>query len=563
MITLLNDWGAAWAGWFVPVILQNTLFLGLVFLALHLLRHASARVRATVATVGVIKLVIPPFLPLLSLGERVVEDAPVVTTLLFPFGAETATGTATAATGGLTVVASLMVAWASIALARLGWVGLQTLQLALAVRGACPVPDEYVPAAITERGLSVWSAERVQLPMTLGPWPKRIYVPPAWREWTAGNRNAVLRHEAAHIARRDGLARVVEIIGQALWFFHPLTVLLVRRLRVWREMACDDAAVAPEADARLAYSRFLADLAETALVPPLATESASTLYRGESELLSRVSHQIREGTMKTVSKKRVALVLGILVAAAVPLSLVLAEPAPPAPPAEAEPVTTVAPVAEPAPVAPATAAPAAPTAPAGDDEKKKEKMVKEQAKGDPPPPPKSPYVKVALKGDAIFVDGHEVPAEKFGKVLAKKAQACEKTPVIVIDSDGGTSMGRLHSVQKVLLKHDLTHVVYAGHEGKKMKMALPNGDVQKKLAKLPEHQILSVHVDGAGVLTVGGKQAKGAHLTKIVTKAMENDPQLVVVLYTDEDTTYGAFVQVLGGIKKSGCERIAIQDPGT
>lgn len=571
MTTLLNDWGAAWAAFFVPAILQNTIFLGLVFLALHLLRNASARVRAAVATVGVIKLVIPPFLPL-TMGERVVQESPAVTTLLFPFADGAAAGTATAATGGLTVVASLMIAWASIALARLGWVGLQTLQLALAVRGARPVADELVPQSIRERGLTVWRADSVPMPMTLGPWPRRIYVPPAWETWTAVNRLAVLHHEAAHVARRDGLMRVVEILGQALWFFHPLVVLLVRRLRIEREMACDDLAVVPEAGARLAYSRFLADLAESALVPPLATESASTLYRGESELLSRVSHQIREGTMKSVSKKRVITVLGVLLAAAIPLSLVLAEPAPPAPPAKAEePVPQIAPepVAEPAPEAPAEA----PAAPADDDEKKKaeqakkEKLADKHAKGDMPPPPKKAMMEgahvVSLKGEHVFVDGHEMPMKKFAQVMEKISADTGKTPTIVIDTHKSTSMGRLHKIQKVLLKNDLTHVVYKGEEGKKMKMALPKEGVKAKLASLPEGQVLPVKVGCEGAVVVGDKKVKCSHVGKAVAKAMQSEPHLVVALHTENDTPYGDFVAVLESLKKAGCERIAIQDPGT
>ncbi|MCP4574095.1 MAG: hypothetical protein GY838_17175 [bacterium] len=564
MMTLLNDWGATWAEYFVPAILQNTMFLGLVFLALYLLRNASARVRAAVATVGIVKLVIPPFVPL-HLGERVAEEAPAVQTLLFPF-ADTATATPAAATGGLTVVASLMIAWASIALARLGWVGLQTLQLTFAVRGACPVPDEYVPASITERGLSVWYAERVPMPMTLGPWPRRIYVPRAWGEWTAGNRNAVLRHEAAHIARRDGLACVAEIVGQALWFFHPLAVLLVRRLRVWREMACDDAAVAPSVSARLAYSSFLADLAETALVPTLATESASTLYRGESELLSRVSHQIREGTMKTVSKKRIALVLGVLLAAAIPLSMVLAEPAPPASPEKGE---APAPAAAPETMG-ATALPSAATdddkkkkdEPAKADQAKKEKLIKKHAKGDAPPPPKGAHV-VQLKGDAIFADGEEMPAKKFAYYMEKVASKSKKKPTIVIDTSGKTSMGQLHLVQKVLQKNDLNHVVYRGHEGKKMKMALPAKGMQKKLAELPEGQVLPVFINCDGIAKVNGKQTKCTNVGWAVAKAMEKEPNLVVALHTEKDTSYGDFVTVLEGLKKAGCEKIAIQDPGT
>jgi len=70
---------------------------------------------------------------------------------------------------------------------------------------------------------------------------------------------------------------------------------------------------------------------------------------------------------------------------------------------------------------------------------------------------------------------------------------------------------------------------------------------------------VAVAVDG--ILTINGKKTPGAHLTKIVQKEIQKEEFLVVVLETDRDTEYGAFVQVLDDLKKAGATRIAIEDP--
>ena len=174
---------------------------------------------------------------------------------------------------------------------------------------------------------------------------------------------------------------------------------------------------------------------------------------------------------------------------------------------------------------------------------------------------------VELKGDAIYLNGHETPYKKFAgymeNVANKHAQNDEKMPAIVIDTSYKTSMGDLHKVQKVLQKNGLTHVIYKGEEGKKMAMALPSKGMQKKLADLPEGQVLPIFVSADGYAKVNGHKTKCAKVGWAVAKEMEKEPHLVVALHTEEGTRYGDFVTVLEGLKKSGCEKIAIQDPGT
>ena len=47
-------------------------------------------------------------------------------------------------------------------------------------------------------------------------------------------------------------------------------------------------------------------MAETALRPPVACESASALMRRKHDLLARVAYQVKEGDMLFISKKKLA-----------------------------------------------------------------------------------------------------------------------------------------------------------------------------------------------------------------------------------------------------------------
>ena len=65
MIDVLNECGRLWLEPFGLMAVQNTLFLLLVLGALIWLRHAPARLRHLVALVGLVKLLLPPFLMVL------------------------------------------------------------------------------------------------------------------------------------------------------------------------------------------------------------------------------------------------------------------------------------------------------------------------------------------------------------------------------------------------------------------------------------------------------------------------------------------------------------------
>ena len=413
MITMINEIGGDWGLWFLSAVVQNTIFLLLVFFTLYMLRRASARVLAAVATVGVVKLAIPPFVSVGWFGSGATETlADPVAPLLFPFaeGQPPPVEIVADLTGGLHLAAVLMLAWVSISTARLGWALLESVQLYVELRRSTPLPAAEIPPEMLDQGLDIRRSDRIAVPLTMGLFHRRILVPTGWTRWSMADRLAVLRHELAHIRRRDNLVQPLEVFVQAVFFFHPLVTLLIRRLRIWREMACDDLSVGTDPNMRLAYSRFLVDLAATVLEPRPMAESASTLARHKCELMKRVTYQVKGGIMNPVSRMRTAAVLAALLLAIVPLSLVYGDDPPPPP-------KNPVPVAE-------SAVPAEPVPP--------EKVVKVGDPADPAlPPPPPPAVHVGLSEAGLTVNGEVTDSDHFLKEVQKAAT--EKGGKVVIN----------------------------------------------------------------------------------------------------------------------------------
>ena len=81
MIDFINHWSQAWIRHFGPAVVQNTIFLGFVFLTLHLLRRGTARLKYTITMIGLIKLLLPPFVPAPFWSESATRVTSVVTSM--------------------------------------------------------------------------------------------------------------------------------------------------------------------------------------------------------------------------------------------------------------------------------------------------------------------------------------------------------------------------------------------------------------------------------------------------------------------------------------------------
>lgn len=78
------------------------------------------------------------------------------------------------------------------------------------------------------------------VPMTWGLVRPRVLLPPEADEWSADCRRNVLMHELAHVRRGDYVLRLIGRVAAAVYWFHPLVWIALRRMRREQEQACDD-----------------------------------------------------------------------------------------------------------------------------------------------------------------------------------------------------------------------------------------------------------------------------------------------------------------------------------
>jgi TonB family protein len=83
-------------------------------------------------------------------------------------------------------------------------------------------------------------SDRATTPLTWG-FLRPVVILPAYAiEWTADERDLVIRHERAHIARHDWLWQILASVTTAVFWFHPLMWLANIQLRREAEGAVDD-----------------------------------------------------------------------------------------------------------------------------------------------------------------------------------------------------------------------------------------------------------------------------------------------------------------------------------
>jgi hypothetical protein len=105
------------------------------------------------------------------------------------------------------------------------------------------------------------------MPVTFGTLRPAIVLPASCDTWAADRRQAVLLHELAHVARGDCLVQRITAVACACYWPHPGVWWAARRLRVERELACDDRVLAMGAGAR-EYASHLLEIAHSFRAAP-------------------------------------------------------------------------------------------------------------------------------------------------------------------------------------------------------------------------------------------------------------------------------------------------------
>ena len=98
------------------------------------------------------------------------------------------------------------------------------------------------------------------MPMAFGTRRPSILIPAIADTWPDDRRRAVVLHELAHVARYDCLTQTLAFAACAMYWFHPAVWWVARRLRIERELACDDRVIAAGTQPR-EYAGHLLEIA--------------------------------------------------------------------------------------------------------------------------------------------------------------------------------------------------------------------------------------------------------------------------------------------------------------
>jgi len=327
MIDFINRLGSGWMTYFGWAVIQNTFFLGLLFFALYLLQNTSARLKYAVTLIGLIKLLLPPFLPATFLSLPVSDtNSASAATVIQPVSeivSSKAWFLEIRYTGWLLIIWTLFAVGSILIALSL------TLRLKSRLKTAVKIDHQKLDLGNNIASIQILKSDKISIPLTMGMMPQNIYVPALWDQWSERCKRMIIQHELAHIKRKDGIAQLLQILAQAIYFFHPLVWQLSKRMNECREMACDEASIENNSGLSVEYSRALVEIAENMVQTRLGVSSASALIRQKNELLNRVQYLIREVKMHNTSKLKIGLILAGLLIFIVPLSWTKSTPAEP------------------------------------------------------------------------------------------------------------------------------------------------------------------------------------------------------------------------------------------
>ncbi len=160
----------------------------------------------------------------------------------------------------------------------------------------------------------VWLLSGIGQPFVWGLLRGRIYLPADFvKVNSAEHRRGVLGHELSHILRFDAAVNILQVVAQAVFWFHPFVWWANKKIRAEREKCCDEMAIARFGAKAKDYSDAIVNILiyeheSTRPVPSLAVagpvknieERIKTMLRPGKKILQTPKHNSRNSCI-TVS----------------------------------------------------------------------------------------------------------------------------------------------------------------------------------------------------------------------------------------------------------------------
>jgi len=186
------------------------------------------------------------------------------------------------------------------------------------------------------RAPRVWLVPSGSQPFVWGLWRGDIFLPVSFASLgDPEHRRDILAHELSHVLRRDAAVNLLQILAQAIFWFHPFVWWANVKIRQEREKCCDEMAIArlgakPRSYSRAIVEALLVERASNEFMPSLAIAGSA------KNIEERIKTMLRPGKQfyrrPSLLAAACALALALLI---VPTSLALtSRPADNAPTAE-------------------------------------------------------------------------------------------------------------------------------------------------------------------------------------------------------------------------------------
>jgi beta-lactamase regulating signal transducer with metallopeptidase domain len=337
------------------LLLRALLFAGECFLASALLplfafavaallrRRAALRHLAWTTMFGV--LAVLPFTMLLLPARRIVEH--VAAPAAMPLEAAPAIDAAPVLAAPSAPIFALFTLENAVLLILAVWLtGLawQLLRLALGGFGLMRLRRASAPfRADIDTGCDIRLSDGEDGPSTFGVLRPVVLLPQSALAWPRTRLEAVLRHEAAHVVRRDTANQLLARLVCAVFWLNPLLWLALRALRRDAEIAADDAVLASGMTPSLYAAELLGLAAESRGLAPGIAMAGSPLAERVQSVLATTSTRTGVTRMDIAKTACLGLAAALLLGAARFDIAVAQDVAPPAPVAPATPATPATP----------------------------------------------------------------------------------------------------------------------------------------------------------------------------------------------------------------------------
>ncbi len=150
-------------------------------------------------------------------------------------------------------------------------------------------------------GASLGLSAEINSPVLLGVRRPMILLPADIADWTsADERQAMIRHELAHVERRDHWINLLPTLLNVIFFFHPLVRYACRQLGLERELACDDRVVSLGVIAET-YAESILKVAERSFTPGGAHQLA--LFSAKHILERRIEMIMNKDRVRVIARQ--------------------------------------------------------------------------------------------------------------------------------------------------------------------------------------------------------------------------------------------------------------------